>query len=142
MGKERVEWEALADIARKISDEADRLDWAELMNEVSDAYEESVKEDDPAIKLFVWQQFLFRLLYRVRKFDRPYEFNRVSKTSRLEKHKTVDMFMIENYDHKMYLWAKKKGYTKYLTNNFFLVPVEKLTDKERESFDKKCENSF
>ncbi len=136
------EWEAIADLVGKIGEEADRLNWPELINMVSDAYTEMEKETDSAIILFTWQQFFFRLLYRVKRMSSTIEFNTIYKTHRLEEHKNIPMYQINNYDYKMFLWARKKKFNDYTTNDYILVPIEDLSDKERESFEKKCEKTY
>jgi len=136
------EWEAIADLVGKIGEEADRLNWPELINMVSDAYTEMEKETDSAIILFTWQQFFFRLLYRVKRMSSPIEFNTIYKTHRLEEHKNIPMYQINNYDYKMFLWARKKKFNDYTTNDYILVPIDDLSDKERESFEKKCEKTY
>lgn len=136
------DWKAIADLLGKIGDEAERLEWPELVSVASDAYDEMEGETNPAIILCVWQQFFFRLLYRVRRYSSPLEFNTVYETTRLENHEYKKYFQVNNYDCKMYLWARKKGFTDYLTNNFFLIPLDKLSDKEKASFEKKCENHY
>lgn len=142
--KERKEsdWKPIISLIEKLSEEADRLDWPELIDMVSSSYDEMEKEKDPATILFTWQQFFFRLLYRVRRFSSPLEFNLIYKTNRLENHDNVEMYQITNYDCKMFLWSRKKGFNEYITNDYILVPIDKLTEKEKESFEKKCKNSY
>lgn len=143
MEKSRAsEWEAIADLIGKIGEEADRLDWPDLADVVAEAYDVMEKETNPATILFTWQQFFFRLYYRVKRYTSPLEFNTVYETTRLENHEYKKYFQVNNYDCKMFLWARKKGFTDYLTNNFFLIPLDKLSDKEKASFEKKCENHY
>lgn len=137
-----VEWKSIVNLVGKIGEEADRLDWQELADMAVSALEEMEKEKDPAIILFVWQQFFFRLYYRVKKYSQKLEFNTVYETSRLENHQDRKFYQVNNYDYKMFVWAKKKGFMDYTTNNFLLVPMDKLSEKEKENFEKKCENHY
>lgn len=136
------EWESIASLVDKVGEEADRLDWPDLIDMISDAYDEMEKETNPAIILFTWQQFFFRLYYRVKAYKHPGRFNTIYETSRLENHENVRMYQIDNYDWKMFVWARKKKFNDYITNNYILVPKDKLTEKERESFEKKCEKTY
>ena len=138
--KNGTDWNSIANAVDKIGDEADRLDWPELIEMTAEAYTEASAEPDQAVKLFDWCQFFFRLLHRVKDMTNPEPFNRVTKTQRLIDHDWRPMYMVDNYDYKMFLWAKKNGHRDYITNKWFLVREDELSGKMRESFEKKCKN--
>ena len=136
MGEE--EWGAISDIMAKISDESDRLGDVDLLETCISAVDECEKEKSAEERFFGLYRFLFRFYYRVRKMETsPKEFNIVYEDRRLVGHEYIDMYRVVNYDWKMYKWARKRGLSDTMTNEWLLVPVDKLTEKEKENFEKK-----
>lgn len=137
-----TDWKSISNTVEKIGDEAERIGWDELNDMVADAYTQASAEPSAANKLFDWYQFFYRLYHRVKDMDSPEPFNRVTKTQRLIDHDWRPMYMVDNYDYKTFIWARKNGHTDYITNKWLLVREDELTDKMKASFEKKCENTF
>lgn len=134
-----TDWSSIADIVSKICEIADKLGWEELADMVISAYDDMAEEKDQSAILFTWYYYFMRLYYRVRRMTEPRAFNIVYNDSRLEDHSYIEMYRVVNYDFKMFQWARKKGFTQYMNNDWFLVPKDSLTDKEKENFEKKVE---
>ena len=130
-------WGSVTRLMDKISDEEDRLQWPELIDMIVDTYSEESTNKDGMDIFFSLYQFLMRVYYRIKTMDKPEPFNEVSKTTRLENHEEVPMFMVKNYDYKMFKWAKNKGFTEYMTTDWFLVRVRDLSPSERKGFENK-----
>lgn len=135
----------LASISRivdKIGDEEDRIGWPELANMVAEAYSAAEKETDVK-KLFSWEAFFFRLYHRVKTLDYPTGFNFIDKITQRECGKLTEYYKVRHYDHKMFLWCRNKGFFDQITDDWILIPVDKLTDTEKARFDKQLpEKSF
>lgn len=135
----QVEFGCIAKLIDRISVIVDKLEWEELADMVADAFVLAEKEQEP-FKMFVdWYQFFFRLYYRVKTYKGPAPFNRIFRDQRVVGHDEIQMYRVQNYDYKMFAWARKKGFTEFLTNDWFLVPVDKLTVAEKANFEKKVE---
>lgn len=130
-------WGSVTRLMDKIGDEEDRLQWPELIDMVVDTYSEEGNNKDGMDIFFNLYQFLMRVYYRIKAMDKPEPFNEVSKTTRVENHEEVPMFMVKNYDYKMFKWAKSKGFNEYMTNGWFLVRVQDLSPSERKGFESK-----
>lgn len=130
-------WGSVTRLMDKIGDEEDRIQWPELIDMIVDTYSEEGNNKDGMDIFFSLYQFLMRVYYRVRAMDKPKPFNEVSKTTRVENHEEVPMFMVKNYDYKMFKWAKNKGFIEYMTNGWFLVRVRDLSPSERKGFESK-----
>ena len=72
--------------------------------------------------------------------DKPEPFNQISLTTRLENHNDREFYMIKNYDYKMFKWAMQKKFAEYMTNSWFLVPMDQLSASEKHNFEKHLEN--
>ena len=129
-------WGSISNKMDKIGDEADRLEWGAVINMVADAFNDGSEME--AMELFLTlYQFMFRLYYRLKAMTASEAFNQVSKVNRLENHDERDYFMIKNYDYKMFKWAIKRKYTEYMTNGWFLIPVDDLSPAEKHNFEKR-----
>ena len=67
--------------------------------------------------------------------DKNMPLNRVT----LETRDHEEVYVVTNYDYKMFLWAKSKGYGKTLTNTEFTVLPSTLTPAEARRFEKQAE---
>lgn len=131
----------IANLMEKISDEVDRLGWEELSEMAVDALCEADKEKDPAKLLVDWYQFYSRLYYRIKFYKEPARFNMVYHDSRTVKHEEVPMYRVQNYDWKMFLWAKNRKLMEFMSNDWFLVPASCLSETEKANFEKKVKSS-
>jgi len=136
------EWGCIARKIEQTLDIADAMNWEELKEKVLDASEKAEKETDPSKLFFNCYQFFMRLYYRVKVMKEPEPFNVVQKTTVPYKHQTVDAYRVLNYDYNMFMWAKERVCCDTITNNYFVVMENELSEQERASFDKKCENNY
>ena len=130
-------WGVVAHLIDKIGDEVDRLNWDDALNMIADAYTEVEQETDTTKLFFTWYQFFFRFYWRIKKMDTKRPFNIISLTTRLVDHDDVEMYMVTNYDYKMYLWGRDKGCSNSITNDWFLVPKSILTPAEIKHFEER-----
>ena len=128
-----AQWGCIAQLIEKLDNEAERIGWDALTNITVGAFNEAEKETDAYKLFFDWHQFFFRLLHRVRKMKEPAEFNAIDYDGKDEK------YWIKNYDYKMFIWARKHGFTDEIDNMIIKVPKEKLTPAEIKGFDKKLD---
>lgn len=133
-------WGCIAKKVEQIGEIADEMNWPELTKVVTDAFTIAEEETDPMKLFFDVYQFMFRLYYRVKDMKEPQPFNEVYEATRLIEHDNKQCYQVSDYDYKMYVWAKKKGLGDTITNNYFYIPIENLTEQERASFRKKCKN--
>ena len=132
------EWASLVDIVEKIGDEADRLGCVSIADMCIDAVSDAEKGMSAEEKFFGLYQFLFRLYYRIKGWETDKgPFNLVYSDNRTINHQNVEMYRVVNYDWKMYRWARKRKFIEYMTNDWFLIPIEKLTEKEKEIKDRR-----
>lgn len=112
----------------------DRIgEWDDMINMISDMMAEvSIEEDSTKIFTRVYQ-FVFRLRYRLSYYKEPKPFNIVLKTNR----DGTEYYQISNYNWKMFNWCLDKRYIDDLTNDYFLVPINTLTDVEKHNFESK-----
>lgn len=131
-------WGSISYKMDKIGDQADRLGWNAIIDMVADAFNDGAEMD--AMELFqTLYQFMFRLYYRLEVMDKPEPFNQVSLTTRLENHEDREFFMVKNFDYKMFKWALAKKFTWYMTNSWFLIPIDALSPSEKHNFEKRLE---
>ena len=125
------EWYHICALVEKISTEEEILGgWPELINMIGEVFGKMGGEKDPRTLFFNVYEFFFRLLYRVKAFDKPESFNRVTERD--------DMFLVNNYDHKMFLWAIEHGLRDTITNGWIEVPKSKLTPAETRNFSRRA----
>lgn len=129
-------WGSVSNKIDNIETEADRLNWDAIIDMVADAFQDG-SNMEPLDLFLTLYQFTFRLLYRMKSMDQPGPFNQISKTTRLENHQDATYYQVKNYDYKMFKWALKRGYTQYLTNDWFLIPETSLPQSEKRKFENK-----
>lgn len=132
-------WGSISNKMDKIGDEADRIGWDAVIDMVAEAYDDGSRMDPLQLFLILYQ-FMFRLYYRLRAMDKPMPFNEVSKTTRLENHEDREFYMVMNFDYKMFKWALAKKFTYYMTNQWFLIPIDELSASEKHNFEKRLKN--
>lgn len=130
-----LEWGCIANLIDKIGDIEGKIDghWDELLNMIADIVNEGGKEKDPSIVFFDIYQFIFRLYYRLRSNPEKRAFNQFSKTTIAGK----EVYRITNYDFRTFKWAKEKGLTMELSNDYMDLPADKLTTNQRRAFDRR-----
>ena len=131
-------WGVIAKLIEKIGEELDRLNWDEGINMIADAFTEAEKSKSQPDIFFEWYQFFWRFFYRIKIMEQKQPFNSVTKTSRLENHDDAPMYMVTNYDYKMFQWCREKNLMESLSNGWFLVPVDKLSPAEKKHFESRC----
>lgn len=125
-------------ISRKMEQtevEADRLHWDAIIDMVADAFNDST-EMEPMDLFLTLYQFMFRLYYRLKVMDKPEPFNQITLDTRLENHRDREFFMVRNFDYKMFKWALARKFTWYMTNSWFLIPIDELSASEKHNFEK------
>lgn len=122
-------WGTASTLLAKASELAEQMGRDDIFNMLSDSFDlmEHAKGDEIFFNVF---QFCYRVYYRMKVLDKDMPLNRVT----LERRGTDDVYVVSNYDYKMFLWAKNKGYGSTITNNDFVVPPETLTPAEAKRF--------
>ena len=129
-------WGSISTKIDKIEDESDRLEWGAIIDMTADAFNDGA-EMEPMDLFLTLYQFFFRLYHRLKAMDKPEPFNQISRTTRLENHEDKEFYMVKNYDYRMFKWALAKKFTWYMTNQWFLIPVDKLSPSEKHNFEKR-----
>lgn len=128
-----LEWGCIANLANNIGALENEMPWPKLIDMISDAFAKAEEEKDPQNLFFDWYQFFWRLYYRVKKMDKPKPFNIITKETRSGE----EFFCVENFDYRMFVYARQKGFTNEMDNEKFYVPGDKLSPGEKKSFEKK-----
>lgn len=134
-------WGCISDRIDKICKESERLNW----DEIEDMISEALEVEDGAVSsdlFFRLYQFLFRLHYRLKSMTSPEPFNKIYTTTRLENHQYATFYQINNYDYKMFRWARSKGFNDYTTNFYLLIPKDSLTEQEQQQFEQKLDKKI
>lgn len=109
-------------------------EWTELLDTMSDVFDEEHNNKDPEDIFSTVYQFLFRLYLRLKINPEKRPFNIVTH----EKTSTGEWFRITNYDYNTFKWAKKGGFISGITNDFIDLPLEKLNDNQIKAFEKRA----
>lgn len=134
-----LEWGCITNLIDKIGGIEDEIEggWPELIDMVVDAMsEEGEAKREPADLFFDLYQFLFRLYYRLKmnREKRPFNYIKKTKTST-----GGDAFMLYNYDYTTFKWIKSIGCGDRISNDYAIIPADKLNDKQRRAFERKAE---
>ena len=132
-----IEWGCVTNLMDKISNIEDKIEggWPELIDMVADAVtEEGENKTDPAEMFFGLYQFLFRLYHRLKVNSVVREFNTVYKFTARGK----EVYRVTNYNYQIFKFARKVGAGSSITNDFIDFEADKLTTKQRASFDSRC----
>lgn len=138
MHQVNIDWGCVANLMDKIGNIEDSLEegWPELADMVVDAvYEESNRRVSPEHVFFNLNEYFWRLYYRLKANSEPRKFNKIVKTTIEGK----ELYRIHNYDYQMYKWAKAGGFANTITNDYIDVYANKLSDKQRRAFGRRCE---
>ena len=108
-------------------------DWTELLDMMSDVFDEEHSNKDPEDIFSTVYQFIFRLYLRLKVNPEKRQFNIVTH----EKTSTGEWFRITNYDYNTFKWAKKGGFISGITNDFIDLPLEKLNDNQIKAFERR-----
>lgn len=135
-----LQWSCLSKLIDKLGDQAERLHWDELTEEVADVFDYANKETDTAKIFFEPYQYLFRLYHRVKTLSKADTFNEVYRTTRYIDGNNTLCYRIRYYDFKTFLWARDNGLAEFLDNNSIEIPKSKLTDAQIKSLDAKLKN--
>lgn len=128
-------WGTTSSLLSKAADIAEAMGRDDIVNMLSEAFDAMGKINDPARVFFDAYQFAFRVYYRMKKLAKDMPINRVT----LEHRGNDDVYVITNYDYKMFLWAKNNGHGNTLTNLEFTVSPESLTPAEMRRFERRVE---
>lgn len=109
-------------------------EWTELLDMMSDVFDEEHNNNNPEDVFSTVYQFLFRLYLRLKINPEKRQFNIVTH----EKTSTGEWFRITNYDYNTFKWAKKGGFISGITNDFIDLPLEKLNDNQIKAFERRA----
>lgn len=112
-------------------------DWTELLDMMSDIFDEEHNNKDPEKIFDNVYQFLFRIYLRLKVNPEKRKFNIVT----FEDNNVDKWVRITNYDYKTFKWAKENGFVSGITNDFIDLPLNKLNDKQIKAFSKRAERS-
>lgn len=131
-----LEWGCVCNLIDKIGSLEEQQDepWDELLDMVADMIDEEGREEDPTKIFFIIYPYCFRLYYRLRANPEKRTFNQISRIGISGN----EFFRITNYDYKMFKWAMAGGLTERTTNDYIDLPSDKLTDKQRRAFERRC----
>lgn len=132
-----LEWGCLTNLANKICEIECSIKggWPELADLVADIMTEEGENKDPVSAFFDLYSFMWRLFYRVKVNPKKRGFNIIEKRT---DHFGKEIYWVTNYDYKYFKWARANGFGDSITNDWFTIAGEKLTDKQRRSLDKRC----
>lgn len=133
-----LEWGCITNLMDKITTIEDKIEggWPELIDMVADAMAEEGELKDPVSAFFNLYGFLFHLLYRLKVNSTPRPFNKYEHLGwgTMEE----DVFVISDYNYDTFKWALKSGFNDRIDNDRIIIPVDKLTTKQRAAFDRRC----
>lgn len=108
--------------------------WEELLDMMSEVFEDEYKNKEPQNIFENVYQFLFRLYLRLKVNPEKREFNTVA----IEDNNVNKWVRITNYDYKTFKWAKGNGFVSGLTNDFLDIPVDKLNNNQLKAFERRA----
>lgn len=128
-------WGTASALLAKAGDLAEAMGRDDIINMLSDSFDLMESEKDASKIFFNVYQYAWRVYFRMKFLAKDMPINRVT----LENRDHEKVYVVSNYDYKMFLWAKSKGYGKTLTNNEFVVDPSTLTPAEARRFEKQAE---
>lgn len=133
-------WDNIMDLAEKVSNDSERLNWNELAEMVADALDSEDKNQNNESLFFGLYQFLFRLHLRVQRMNEAQPFNKIYTETKWLKHEPVPFIRIVNYDYKTYKWAREHKQENYLDNIMIEMPESLFSEKQLASLKAKALN--
>lgn len=141
------EWRSLMTVANWIAEVEGRIGpWDDLTNMVVSLLENHRTSDPQSLTTLVYPFFL-RLYFRIKQFDKPMLFNKVSRAFRLvpisvdsQYQENVPGFLITNYDFNTYKWAISLKQDDFINNNSLWIPISSLTPAQIKRLDKKVKD--
>jgi len=109
-------------------------DWTELLDMMSEVFDEEHNNKDPKAVFDNVYQFLFRIYLRLKVNPEKRKFN----ITTIEDDNVSKWVRITNYDYKTFKWAKENGFISGLTNDFIDIPVDKLNNNQLKAFEKRA----
>lgn len=132
-------WGSISNVVDRIIAIEEGIDggWPELVDMVGDAMTEEGENKDPASTFLNLYGFLYHLLFRLKADNSPRVFNKYEhiEWGTLKE----DVFVITNYDYKVFKWARKAGYNDRIDNERIIIAANKLTSEQRRALDRRCE---
>ena len=128
-------WGTASALLAKAGDLAEAMGRDDIINMISDSMDLMEQETDASKIFFNVYQFAWRMYFRMKMLDKNMPLNRVT----LENRNHEEVYVVTNYDYKMFIWAKSKGYGNTLTNTEFTVSPSTLTPAEARRFEKQAE---
>lgn len=115
--------------------------WDELIDHIASIDDTAFGSE--ANTYHLWYKFLMHVYWRIHRWTEPQSFNQISRKQiywKVDgKSKVVDGFSIWNYDHKMYIWALRRGFSYGICPRDIEVPESELTPAELKRFSQKVE---
>lgn len=136
----QIQWSYISKLLDKIDEQAERLHWDGLIDNAAEVFDSANRETDAAKVFFEPYQYLFRLYYRVKHFDKPREWNEIYKATHTISHEEKPFFRIINYTYSTFLWARRNGFVDFLDNNVIDIPEDKLSPSQVKQFNSKVKN--
>lgn len=121
-------WGTITNLLASSADVCDNANRGDMVDMLADSFDLMEKEEDEVRRFFDCYQFAFRMYFRVKKMDMTIPLNKVTKDD--------DTYTVQNYDYKMFLWARRRGLTDQLDNYNIVVEASKLTPAEKLRFEK------
>lgn len=128
-------WGTASALLAKAGDLAEAMGRDDIINMLSDSFDLMESEKEASKIFFNVYQFAWRMYYRMKNLNKDMPLNRVT----LETRDHEEVYVVTNYDYKMFIWAKSKGYTKTLSNTEFTVSPSTLTPAEARRFARQAE---
>lgn len=137
-----LEWGCITNLMDRICTLEDGIEggWQELVDMVADAVTEEGEGKDPVSAFFNLYQFLWRLYYRLKANPekRPFNVVRRNGTACTDGNAYYDPeFFIYNYDYTTFKWLRAIGCGDRISNDYAVVPEDKLNDKQRRAFERR-----
>lgn len=111
--------------------------WEEMLDMVSEVFEEEYHNKNPEVMFTTVYQFLFRVYLRLKTNPNKREFN----VTTMGDNNVKQWVRITNYDYKTFKWAKENGFISGVTNDFIDLPLEKLNEKQIKAFKRRAERN-
>lgn len=131
-----LEWGCITNLMDRIITIEESIEggWPELADMVADAMMAEEKKKDPTTAFFHLYSFCFRLYFRLKTSPEKRKFNQFSR----QEIGGETVYWVKNYNYQMFEWAIANGFTEGISNDIVQVPAGKLTDKQKQVFERRC----